>query len=330
MSDQQQYSAMKYPCVIPAVLEDYIRIHLHFHRLLEHLPVERLVFIGPESLKTAIDSDISAGILASEKVEFIDERSLIPIDKLVPVYNEIRPKCTQPNPSSINWYYQQFLKMTYSKVCDAEYYLCWDSDTVPLRDIQMFSSSGKPYLDVKTEFQNSYFLTIEKLLGEHKIIEKSFISEHMLFNTDLMLELIKEIESKPMDGNAFYEKILFAVGPDNLRTGFSEFETYGTWIGLRHTSKYTLRNWFSFRNANFFVDIADLTEDDIAWLSKDYDAATFEKYQPAQAEFTELFRDPRYREKLTPKQFYLSFLESGILGDYENGMIKVGDQYFPA
>ena len=65
------------------------------------------------------------------------------------------------------------------------------------------------------------------------------------------------------------------------------------------------------------------------WLAKDYDAASFEKYQTTVEELTELFRTPRYREKLTPRQFYTSVLESGIMGDYVDGAISVDGKLAP-
>ena len=320
---------MTFPCIIPCVPEDYLRMHDRYIRLFEYLSISELIFIGPESLKEYVQKDIFDGLFGDGRTSFLDEKELVVLGDIKPVYDEIFSKCTQTKPSSVNWYYQQFLKMAYARICKGEYYLCWDSDTVPLRDISMFDAGGKPYLDVKKEFNDSYFLTIQKLIGCGKLIEKSFISEHMLFNKEYMLELIDFIESRDIEGKNFCEKILNAVGADNLNTGFSEFETYGTWIGLKHSSAYTLRNWFSFRNANFFVDVKDLNDEDTMWLAKDYDAASFEKYQTTVEELTELFRTPRYREKLTPRQFYTSVLESGIMGDYVDGAISVDGKLAP-
>ena len=77
------------------------------------------------------------------------------------------------------------------------------------------------------------------------------------------------------------------------------------------------------------VEDAD-TQDDIDWLGKDYDAATFEKYQETNEVLNQLFKDPRYREKLTPKQFYTTILESGVFGEYANGTIIGEDFNAPA
>ncbi len=314
--------SQKFPCVIPTIIDDYNRTKGYYKTFFEFLPINEIVLIGPENVKEYVDKDIADGLFGSNSVSFIFEGDLVPFSGIKEIYIQLKSKTTLPNPSSLNWYYQQFLKMAYATVCKADYYLCWDSDTIPVRKINMFSEDGKPYLDTKTECNMTYFVTIERLFGFNKIIEKSFISEHMLFNKQYMLDLIADIEKTSFDGGKFYEKIMWSLGSDNLVIGFSEFETYGTWIGMKHPSAYKLRNWKSFRNLSFFVNINDFNQEDIDWLSKDYHAVTFEKYQETEPLLTDLFRNQRYREKLTSEQFFLSVLESGALGEYSNGTIK--------
>lgn len=319
-----------FPCVIPTITKDFLRMQMNYKRLFDHLQISEMVFVGPPDLEENVQKARNEGLFEDYPVRYVNENSLIDIGTVRPVFNSLITPENNLKPTAVNWYYQQFLKLGYSLVCDSEYYLCWDSDTLPLRKIDMFSPDGKPYLDIKPEFNNTYFITIENLFGFSKIIEKSFVAEHMLFNTALMKEMISEIEKTNYEGTKFYEKILHAVGSNNLNQGFSEFETYGSWVGMRHSSAYKLRDWRSFRNTNFFVDISEVTQADLDWLSIDYDAATFEKYQETNKDLTELFRNPRYREKLTPKQFYTSVLESGLFGEYANGSIVGEDLTAPA
>ena len=319
-----------YPCVIPSITRDYHRRRMNYIRLFSFLPISELVFLGPVDLEEHVLKDKKDGLFGDNPVRFVCETSLIDLNDVRPVFNSLINEQNNLKPTAVNWYYQQFLKMAFSLVCEEEYYLCWDADTLPLRHIDMFSSTGKPYFDVKPEMNETYFITIENLFGFSKIIEKSFISEHMLFNVSLMKEMIAEIEHTSFEGTHFYEKSLYAVGPENLNQGFSEFETYGSWVGMRHSSAYMLRDWMSFRNTNFFVDIKDVQQEDLDWLAKDYDAATFEKYQETNDVLNQLFKDPRYREKLTPKQFYTSVLESGIFGEYTNGAVSTDGFNAPA
>ena len=267
-------------------------------------------------------------ICSNYTIAFLNENDLIPFDTVKHVYDNRIAEITsasgvQDKTSRAGWYYQQFLKMEFHRICDSEYYLCWDADTIPLRRIDMFHPSGIPYLDIKAEFMPAYFDTIHKLFGFHKVIEQSFISEHMLFKRDFMAEMINEILLLTLEGNTFYEKILSAVcHPFN---GFSEFETYGTWVALRHTGAYRLRHWKSLRNTNFLISRRDVTDEDLSWLSTGFDAASFERYQTTEPLLNELFLNPRYRQELTADQFYKTLLESGLFGNYENGTIIDGN-----
>lgn len=315
----------KFPCMIPSLPKDYQRTKLHYHRLFECLDIGKIVFVGPPELEQIVMADYSSGIFGNNIIEYVNERNLVSFNDVKEAFQkQLTPESTV-GISSIGWYYQQFLKMQFSTICDSEHYLCWDADTVPLRKIEMFSSDGTPFFDVKTECQDMYFITINRLFNFGKIIGKSFVSEHMLFKKNYMLEMIDDIEKTKFEGSKYFEKILNAAGSDNISLGFSEFETYGSWVGMHYPSAYKLRDWKSFRNTNFFVDISDLTANDIAWLSKDFDAATFEKYQETNGVLSQLFHDERYRTKLTPEQFYTAVLESGAMGDYEDGVIKSGD-----
>ena len=315
-----------YPCVIPTIVKDYNRLRTNYRRIFDCLPVSKMIFIGPEALKAVVEEDSKNKVFGDHEVSFMYEGDIMSLDDLRPLFNSLITPENNLKPTAVNWYYQQFLKMGYARHCDAEYYLCWDSDTVPLRKIELFSADGKPYLDVKNEYNNTYFITIERLFGFSKIIQKSFISEHMFFNVALMKEMLDEIDRTSYEGDNFGQKIINAVGSDNLNQGFSEFETFGSWVGMRHSSAYKLRDWRSFRNTNFFMDISELTQEDIDWLAKDYDAATFEKYQETNEVLNQLFKDPRYREKLSPKQFYTTILESGVFGEYANGSI-IGEDF---
>ena len=93
------------------------------------------------------------------------------------------------------WYYQQFLKLQYARVCQDKYYMSWDGDTVPCKDFSMFGDDGRPYFDLKHEFHEEYFTTMNKLLPNlNKTIDKSFISEHMIFDCHYVIKMLEDIE----------------------------------------------------------------------------------------------------------------------------------------
>ena len=133
------------------------------------------------------------------------------------------------------WYFQQFLKFAFalSDYCTTEYFLSWDADTIPIRDIPMFSHQNVPYFSMKHEHHQPYFDTIRNLLSMNRVNSHSYIAEHMLFKKEYVEELIHEINCSEIDGNDWIAKIINAISP-SAHCGFSEFETYGTFILNRH------------------------------------------------------------------------------------------------
>lgn len=320
-----------FPCIIPTLVEDYIEMRSQLYLIFDRLSVSKLIFIGPSELEKYILVD-SGNLGTSSRIDYINENDILPFDLVKQAYesrlSEITSAYGAPERiSRAGWYYQQFLKMEFHRLCDSEYYLCWDADTIPLKPINMFHSSGLPYFDLKPEYMNSYFDTLHNLFGFSKVIEQSFISEHMLIKRNFMSEMINEIMSRPLKGNTYYEKIFSAVTmPFN---GFSEFETYGTWVAIRHLNTYRLRNWKSLRNTNFMVSRKELTNDDLTWLATGFDAASFERYQETEPVLRDLFLNPGYRNKLPADIFYNTLLEMGVFGDYRDGGLIVGNNKCP-
>ena len=117
----------------------------------------------------------------------------------------------------------------------------------------------------------------------------------------------------------FWERILYAIPSDRLQeSDFSEFETYGTYCALRHMGDYALREWHSFRLGGEFFDTDTISERDFAWLSRDFDAISFEKGHKVREDHRNLFDNPAYQEKLSPRQM----LES-IQDLFNGGYVEV-------
>lgn len=182
----------------------------------------------------------------------------------------------------------------------------FDREDMPCKPFPMFSQeSGLPYLDLKHEYHEEYFRTLEKLLpGMHKCIEQSFISEHMLINREIMGNLIRDIEANgQIPGETFYEKIIHAIPPERLvSNSFSEFETYGTYVAFRRPMAYKLRSWNSFRYAGQFLDPSTIGDEDYEWLGKSFDALSFEKGHTVRSDHQNLFDNKEYQSKLSARQ----------------------------
>lgn len=102
----------------------------------------------------------------------------------------------------------------------------------------------------------------------------------MIFKTDFVKEMLNEIEkNSKIPGKTFYEKIINAIEnkKDLNHSGFSEFETYGTYVYNKYKSEYEIREWKSLREGIFYFSLP-LNQKQINWVSKKYDAISFEKH----------------------------------------------------
>lgn len=285
--------------------KDCERLMPLYPRLIDNIRYGEVYFVGTHEVGDLVKSNPLIG----DKVGSIDENDIIPFED---VHNCVKKRMERilagrELPRGVTgWYYQQFLKMQYSRRCNDTYYMVWDGDTIPCREITMFQEeSGKPYLDLKHEYHKEYFDTMARILpGFGKMIERSFISEHMLIRADIMRQLLDDIEKNDrIPGTRFWEKIINAIDEDKIQSSsFSEFETYGTYVALKYPSVYKLRDWHSFRQGGTFFSINTICDRDFEWLSKDFGAISFEKGHEVREDNKNLFDNPYYQEKLSPKQ----------------------------
>ncbi len=284
--------------------KDFKRVQSQYPRLLKNMPGKKVIFVGAEGVGEAVKE---AGL--SDRAAFLDENSILPFDEVHSVMTEhMAPRlCGQEMPRGVTgWYYQQFLKLNYAYMCEDEYYMTWDGDTIPCAPFDMFSEeTGLPCLDMKRELHEEYFITMPKLLpGVRKVMERSFISEHMLFRVDIVKEMLEAVEANDaIPGQRFWEKIIRAIEPERItKSAFSEFETYGSFVALNHPGDYRLRDWHSFRLAGDFFDINTICDRDYEWLSHDFQAISFEKWSQLRDDQRNLFDNPEYQAKLSARQ----------------------------
>lgn len=262
----------KYNIIIPALAGDAKKVLNNLEFFEKYLTFDKIIFIGNAEVKAMVDS------LKNKRLSFINEESIVEGMNFKSIKQLISAR--NGNPKRTGWYYQQFIKIAYAKICKDNYYLCWDSDTVPTKKVSMFKSD-KPIFDIKTEYYKPYFDTIHKLFGIDKKIDGSFISEHMLFNVKVVKKMLDDIENNlSLSGNNFYEKIINSVDEKELSlSGFSEFETYGTYVTEFYPKMYVKRTWRSLREGMFYLNLP-LKEVELKWISKNYDAVSFERHDP--------------------------------------------------
>lgn len=233
------YNSSSFDLVIPVGGKDCFFLRRNLKILKHNLGPDRIYIITKKNYFVYFFN-------AAKYVTLIDEDELI--DDLN--YDKVATYlCNVEMDNTIaGWYLQQFLKMGFalSDYAKKEYYLTWDADTVALKKIDFFDHNGRPFFTMKDEYHRPYFDTIKKILGLEKTEIQSFISENMLFNVVLIKELISVIEISDLKGENWCEKVINAM-PTNDKNGFSEFETYGTYVLNYYPGKYASRTLNSFR-----------------------------------------------------------------------------------
>lgn len=301
---------------------DFIRLSKNYINLVYRMPSNKLIFVGSQEVKELVQE-----LQLGNRVDFINENDILSFDAVYKCMTERLKdilKGQELPRKACGWYYQQFLKMQYAYLCEDEYYLSWDGDTIPCKKFSMFKDdSDQPYIDVKREYHEEYFNTLSTLIpGMHKCIEQSFISEHMLFNVNIMKQLIAKIMSNSnIPGNTFYEKIFNAIPVDKVQSNsFSEFETYGTFVCFTNPSLYRIREWHSFRLGGEFFDPDKINSSDYLWLSKDFFAISFEKGHFVREDHKNLFDNPEYQHSLSPRKMLEIAQE-----EFQDGYLEIWD-----
>ena len=264
-------AAPQFDVVIPIKADDWKKAARTIEGVRKFIRPRDIVIIASKAL-------LQDDSFQNSQCRFIDENELLEGLTL--------PRCRElmtvhgMDTSRTGWYFQQFLKLGYSFVCKDEYYLVWDADTIPLREITFFQEDGKPIFDLKPEYHAPYFDSIEKLLGLGKAIPESFIAEHMLMHAGMVREMLACMEKHAdgsLKGKRWYEKVLHAASQTGSPSGFSEFETVGTFVMHRYPEVYAFRKLKTFRFGSMLFR-TNVEERYLAWAGQELDTISFETW----------------------------------------------------
>lgn len=261
--------------MIPITKTDIPALQHNIKYIFKYLPVKKIVLIGADNIK---------GILQGyENIEYLNENEIYSNMNFGYIKELMEKLCGTGRRTG--WYFQQFIKMAYSTVCQDDYYLIWDGDTVPITPISFFDEeTGKPLLAYRGHetCDEPFYPVMDKLLPNkllHKTLQESYIAEHMLINCEIMRDLIRDIEKNDeIDGTLFFEKILNAVDRAVLNlSGFSEFETYATYVQRTKPEFYKERFWMNLRNGKTFFG-NNPSESQYEWASEKFVSLSLEDF----------------------------------------------------
>lgn len=263
-----------YNIIIPVTYKDYSFLKLTIRYIYRFLSPKKIYIITDEKFSRFLPKEIKKNKLCI----IVNENSLLKgltyqhIDQII--------KSQGREHTKTGWFFQQFLKMAFalSAYCDEDYYLSWDADTIPLQKISFFDEGGVPFFTMKSEYHKPYFEAIYRLLKINKNNPRSYISEHMMFKKQIMVELLDTISCSDVPGNVWYEKILNSIVPETVSTNsFSEFETYGTYCKVYHPDMYVERHLHSYRLAGL-IQGRFVSDRILQRLAADAYVASFEIY----------------------------------------------------
>lgn len=257
---------MKYDIIIPTSERDIDFLHWVIKFIRQNLPEAYLIYIITKENVLHDCKTINNNII------FINEDKLIDSLSFNNVKNYLKEKGYEVERTG--WYFQQFLKMAFaqSDYC-RDYYLSWDSDTIPLSHITFFEGDN-PMFTLKKEFHKPYFDTINRLIGKNKAKQESFIAEHMMFNKNVMIDLLEVISLKDIS-KKWWQIIIDNIEVTGEGNYFSEFETYGTFAVTKYPELYHFQKLNTFRSAGL-IRGRFINENLIERLSIDLDIASFE------------------------------------------------------
>ena len=224
--------------------------------------------VGPAAIYVVASSSMQSYIEAISDAEFVDEDTICTdlnyqrVADLIEARVGVRERA--------GWYFQQFLKMAWSARCRDGCYIVLDADTIILNKIA-YEEDGKYCFIPKVEYHEPYFATIERLFrGDiYKKADFSFIAENMIIDRAVM-------QNSEIRGEHFFEKIINAIGEDDLlRSGFSEFETYGNYIYIKYPERIKIRAVRTMRESMQIIG-GHPSPEQLEWAAKDYDVIAIE------------------------------------------------------
>jgi hypothetical protein len=141
------------------------------------------------------------------------------------------------NSKRYQWYLQQFYKIEALLKADSQSVVIWDADCVPVQQLTLFSDNGEPiYMQASQELNYVYFETIEKMLNMQRVQDFSFIIPGFPISKEWVTEFAQYFQDK--HGINWYDSIIENT-PFERMSGFSEYETLGTWIANKYPNSWS-------------------------------------------------------------------------------------------
>lgn len=238
-----------------------------------------VIAVGPND-STVIEKQIvytKKNIIGYRNIYLVAAEASLTIEGCITIDERIYPFTIEDvvKMGGSGWYLQQLLKLYAGIVIPGimDKYLVIDSDTYFLTPIR-FEEDGKTLFDVGLEYNQQYFVHMDKLHPSLKKYYKylSGITHHMMFETKYVQELFHLVETyhctSSKEHTPFYTIFLSQV--ENFRvSGASEYEIYFNFMLGYHKDQIKIRflKWKNVDTENFYKILGSTEDHGIMFVS---------------------------------------------------------------
>lgn len=199
--------------------------------------------------------------------------------------------------------YHQLLMAYYSRICSKEYYLVWESNAYPVRNIE-------PYKN------DSVFIDYSDV---------GLSNDHMFVNTLVMREYLEKL------GSDIASKLETQCTINQNLCDYSILVDYANQVISSNAYQYFLREWKTLVDGAKYFKIHEMTEGDNEWLAKSYDVIVFSKDDIFMPDYSFFLHNEEYRSKLLPHQVVDAInAENSNNYDYDSSAIYDDEYAFSA
>ncbi|NND88742.1 MAG: hypothetical protein HKM28_05805 [Flavobacteriaceae bacterium] len=218
----------------------------------------------------------------------LGEFEIISEEKYSGIANYLQSKKIK-NRDRFGWYFQQFIKLSeLDEGNKRDINVIWDADTIPIKEINFLSNEKINFYQGK-EYHLPYFQLVHRLLGLNKISKHSFIAQCFPCRVEWFDEFKSAVQQR--SGKIWYEEIIDLIDFSQI-SGFSEYETLGTYILSNFSDEVTINNttnnWY--RNGAALIGSAQHIEKYRRYLQRNFDFISIEKWDKKPLSFIKRFK----------------------------------------
>lgn len=160
-----------------------------------------------------------------ERLQFVDESTILHCSP-----RDIGLQITLADGHTVDrsgWLFQQLLKLS-GNIGTCDYYLTIDADHILLQPHVFLTADETPVFYMSDECNTPYYAHMRRLMNTWFCAPFSYVDHKMLFSKRELARLRQRIEALH-PGKSWTEAIL-ATYDRSQTSGFSEFETYGSFV----------------------------------------------------------------------------------------------------